>query len=165
MSWKSDNSVKRIFNTFKRLKSQIFNQDIEALKQLNDELNYTQKSYVVDNLLFAKILCYVINQNLHGCSDIKAAISQTNGILKEPLNYHLEVLKTNLNSNTIQNYLLSLGLDLDHLNHRENNNETILKSNQIEMIETIKKQYSFESIEKSFYNTANDLLKETENYI
>jgi len=33
------------------------------------------------------------------------------------------------------------------------------------MIETIKKQYSFESIEKSFYNTANDLLKETENYI
>jgi len=81
MSWKSDNSVKRIFNTFKRLKSQIFNQDIEALKQLNDELNYTQKSYVVDNLLFAKLLCYVINQNLHGCSDIKTAISQTNGIL------------------------------------------------------------------------------------
>jgi len=165
MSWKSDNSVKRIFNTFKRLKSQIFNQDIEALKQLNDELNYTQKSYVVDNLLFAKLLCYVINQNLHDCSDIKTAISQTNGILKEPLNYHLEILKTNLNSNTIQNYLLSLGLDLNHLNHGENNNETILKSNQIEMIETIKKQYSFESIEKSFYNTANDLLKETENYI
>lgn len=165
MSWKSDNSVKRIFNTFKRLKSQIFNQDIEALKQLNDELNYTQKSYVVDNLLFAKLLCYVINQNLHGCSDIKTAISQTNGILKEPLNYHLEVLKANLNSNTIQNYLLSLGLDLDHLNHGENDNETILKSNQIEMIEMIKKQYSFEIVEKSFYNTANDLLKETENYI
>lgn len=165
MSWKSDNSVKRIFNTFKRLKSQIFNQDIEALKQLNDELNYTQKSYVVDNLLFAKLLCYIINQNLHGCSDIKTAISQTNGILKEPLNYHLEVLKTNLNSNTIQNYLLSLGLDFNHLNHGKNNNETILKSNQIEMIEIIKKQYSFESIEKSFYNTANDLLKETENYI
>lgn len=165
MSWKSDNSVKRIFNTFKRLKSQIFNQDIEALKQLNDELNYTQKSYVVDNLLFAKLLCYVVNQNLHGCSDIKIAISQANGILKEPLNYHLEVLKTNLNSNTIQNYFLSLGLDLDHLNHSKNDNETILKSNQIEMIEIIKKQYSFESIEKSFYNTANDLLKETENYI
>jgi len=165
MSWKSDNSVKRIFNTFKRLKSQIFNQDIEALKQLNDELNYTQKSYVVDNLLFAKLLCYVINQNLHGCSDIKTAISQTNRILKEPLNYHLEVLKTNLNSNTIQNYLLSLGLDLNHLNHSKNDNETILKSNQIEIIEIIKKQYSFESIEKSFYNTANDLLKETENYI
>lgn len=165
MSWKSDNSVKRIFNTFKRLKTQIFNQDIEALKQLNDELNTTQKSYVVDNLLFAKLLCYVINQNLHGCSDIKTAISQTSGILKEPLDYHLEILKTNLNSNTIQNYLLSLGLDLDHLNHSKNDNESILKSNQIEMIEIIKKQYSFESIEKSFYNTANDLLKETENYI
>ena len=165
MSWKSDNSVKRIFNTFKRLKTQIFNQDIEALKQLNDELNYTQKSYVVDNLLFAKLLCYIINQNLHGCSDIKSSISQTNGILKEPLDYHLEMLKTNLNNNTIQNYLLSLGLDLNHLNHGKNDNETILKSNQIEMIEIIKKQYSFESIEKSFYNTANDLLKETENYI
>lgn len=164
MSWQSENSVKRIFNTFKRLKTQIFNQDIEALKQLNNELILTQKSYVNDNILFGKLLCYVLDKNLHQNGDIKASIKIASDILKEPLDYHLQLFQKNLNNKDLENYFLSLGFNLDHLNF-EDNNEQIITDNQKEIVNKIKTNWTFENVEKSFYNTANDFLKETDNYL
>jgi len=163
MSWQSENSVKRIFNTFKRLKTQIFNQDIEALKQLNNELILTQKSYVNDNILFGKLLCYVLDKNLHQNGDIKASIKIASDILKEPLDYHLQLFQKNLNNKDLENYFLSLGLNLDHLNFKDNNKQ-IITNKQKEIINKIKTNWTFENVEKSFYNTANDFLKDIDNY-
>ena len=56
MSWKTENAVRRIYNSFKRVKSNIYKEDIEALKTVADALENAKKSYVNDNALFAKLL-------------------------------------------------------------------------------------------------------------
>jgi len=73
MSWHTDNAVKRIFNSFKRLKNQIFEQDIEALKLLNEELINNQKNYVNDNRLFLKLLAIHLKTEVDYFRDINFA--------------------------------------------------------------------------------------------
>lgn len=163
MSWITDNALKRVFNAFKRSKDKIYKEDIEALKLLNEELVNNNKSYVNDNILFAKLLCYVLNQNLHQNGSIKIAIKQTADILKEPLSFHLEMFKTNLNNKEIESYLTSLNLNLDHFDLKANNTD-LLKANEKEIAEKLKTNWTYENVEKSFYNSANDFLKDINNY-
>lgn len=168
MSWKIENAKNRVFNVFKRNKYKIYKEDIEALKTINTELELKRDKYVNDNILFAKLLIYVLDRNLHNKGDIKASIKIVSDILKEPLDYHLQMFQSNLNNKGIDNYLQSLGYNLDHLNHDKKvkeQNELILLNNQKEIIENLKVNWTLENVKKSFYNTANQFLQETENYI
>jgi len=130
MSWKNDKAILRVYNAFKRSKDKIYKEDIEALKQLNDELKNNEIKYVNDNLLFAKLLCYTFNQNLHFHGNIKIAIKSASDILKEPLGFHLQNLHKNINSKKIEEFLLSKGFELDHFNHKENGNDNLLQENE-----------------------------------
>lgn len=150
MSWSTDNAVKRIFNSFKRLKTQIFTQDIEALKLINETISENEKSYVNDNLLYAKLLCYVLDRNLHYHDDIKIAIKNAADILKEPLEFHLAMLHKNINDKNILKHIENIDFE---------------NTDQKELIKKLENSFSYKSIEKSFYNTANDFLRETDNYI
>lgn len=160
MSWKTDLALKRIFNSFKRLKTQIFTQDIEALKSLNEAITDSEKTYVNDNLLYAKLLCYVLNQNLHHHGSITVSKKVVADILKEPLDFHLQLLHKNLIHQDNINYLKTKGIDFD--------DEKSTKTNQQigkEFLDKLNSQWSYENVLKSFYNSANDFLKETDNYI
>lgn len=150
MSWSTDNAVKRIFNSFKRLKNQIFTQDIEALKLINDTISESEKIYVNDNLLYAKLLCYILDRNLHCHDDIKIAIKNAADILKEPLEFHLGMLHKNINDKNILKHIENIDFE---------------NTDQKELIKKLENSFSYKSIEKSFYNTANDFLRETDNYI
>lgn len=150
MSWREENAVKRIFSSFKRLKTQIFNQDIEALKLINESLVSNKKSYVNDNLLYAKLLCYVLDRNLHYHDDIKISIKNAADILKEPLEFHLAMLHKNINDKNILKHIENIDFE---------------NTDQKELIKKLENSFSFESVESSFYNTANDFLNETSNYI
>jgi len=168
MSWQIENAKKRVFNVFKRNKDKIYNEDIEALKTINTELELKRDKYVNDNLLFAKLLVYVLDRNVHQNGDIKASIRIVADILKEPLDYHLQMFQINLNQKGIDRYLQSLGFNLEHLNHDKKvkeQNELILKDNQKEIIVKLKVNFTLENVKKSFYNTANQFLQETDNYI
>lgn len=165
MSWKSDNSVKRIFNTFKRLKSKIFSQDIEALKQLNDELVNSQKTYINDNLLYAKLLCFVMYRNLEHFKDMKQCLKhiQTN-VFDGTIQEHIEILKLNLNKNDFDEYLNTLGLS-NYVDFTDEENDLkILNKNQKEVVEKLSKFWNHDKVERSFYNTANEFLKDIDNY-
>lgn len=161
MSWQSDKSLKRIFNTFKRLKSNIFNEDIEALKQLNAELLNNQKSNVIDNILFAKLLAIHLRQNLDFYGNMKLSIKKVNDDLKQPLNFQLQVLNQTLNNNEKINYFKSIGIDFLSLDLQ---NE-IISENQKEIIEKLNKSWNYEIVEKSFHNTANEFINDVENYV
>jgi len=168
MSWQIENAKKRVFNVFKRNKDKIYKEDIEALRTINTELELKRDKYFNDNLLFAKLLVYVLDRNVHQNGDIKASIKIVADILKEPLDYHLQMFQINLNQKVIDSYLQSLGYNLEHLNHDKKvkeQNELILKDNQKEIIEKLKVNWTIENVKKSFYNTANQFLQETDNYI
>ena len=161
MSWKTENSLKRIFNVFKRSKDKIYKEDIEALKYLSTELEIKVKTYVNDNLLYAKLLCYILNQKLHESNDIKTAIKLSNDIIKEPLSYHLQILAKNLNDTEKYNFLTKLGLSFSN----DENDFKLLKQHEKEILKKLEQEWTLKNVEDSFYNTANDFLNNEDNYI
>jgi cupin superfamily acireductone dioxygenase involved in methionine salvage len=141
MSWELKRNVTKIFNAFKRNKERIYKEDIEALKNIDDFINESSKNLTKDNLLFAKLLCVFLRQNVHYYKDIKFAIKELKFQLNIPLDRQIE--------------LLTYDLNLIELQKQETTEAVMQKMNNA---------WSKEVVEKSFYNSANDLLKEIENY-
>lgn len=164
MSWATDNALKRIVNVFKRSKDKVYNEDIEALKLLNEELINSQKNYVNDNILFAKLLNYTLRNELKNQGSMRMAIKSIDGILKTPISNHTEFLRLELNHKDFLDYAESLGIETDHLNHKENNNDLILTENQKEVQNKLLNFWNYDKVEKSFYNSANEFLKDINNY-
>lgn len=167
MSWQTDNYIKRIFNAFKRSKDKIYTEDIEALKQLNNELIVMQKTYVNDNILFLKLLSIHLKTELDYFKDIGFAKKNIHSQLSLPIDYHINLLKKSLEHIDFENYGKSLGLSFEFLDSEETEikDKEILTNNQKEIIEKLKKEWTYDKVEKALYNTANEFLKDTENYI
>ena len=161
MNWKVENKLKRIFGVFKRSKSQIFPEDIEALKFVSETLAEAGKGNVQDNILFAKLLCYVLNQNLHYHGSMKQSISEVGSVFKKPLNHHISILAINLNNQILNNYLKSININFDNLDDQTE----IIKANEKEIIEKIKSEYTTDKVEKSFVKTVNEFLTDIDNYV
>jgi len=169
MSWQIENAKKRVFNVFKRNKDKIYNEDIEALKTINTELELKRDKYVNDNLLYAKLLAVLLTTELRYTKDIKASIKEIGNDLSKPLDFHLDFLRMNLNEIDLEAHLNYIGLlDFDFWDvtqeTKQKKNE-IIKSIEPEMIDKIKHNWTLENVKKSFYNTANQFLQETDNYI
>jgi len=141
MSWELKRNVTKIFHAFKRNKERIYKEDIEALKNIDEFINESSKKLTKDNLLYAKLLCVFLRQNVHYYKDIKLAIKELKFQLNIPLDRQIEMLTYDLN-------LIELG--------NQKTPEDVLRK--------LKTPWSRELVEKSFYNSANDLLKEIENY-
>jgi hypothetical protein len=141
MSWEQKRYVTKIFNAFKRNKERIYKEDIEALKNLDEFINESSKNLTKDNLIYAKLLCVFLRQNIHYYKDIKFAIKELKFQLNIPLDRQIELLTYDLNL-----------IELQKLESAE------------QVFEKMDNAWSKEQVEKSFYNSANDLLKEIENY-
>jgi cupin superfamily acireductone dioxygenase involved in methionine salvage len=141
MSWEQKRYVTKIFNAFKRNKERIYKEDIEALKNLDEFINESSKNLTKDNLIYAKLLCVFLRQNVHHYKDIKFAIKELKFQLNIPLDRQIELLTYDLNL-----------IELQKLDSAE------------QIFEKMDNAWSKEQVEKSFYNSANDLLKEIENY-
>lgn len=166
MSWITDNAIKRIVNVYNRSKDKWYNEDIKALKILNEELINSQKNYVNDNILFAKLLAIHLKCEVDYYKDINFAKKNIHSALKEPLGFHIEKLKNSLTYIDFENYGNSIGLDFNFVDTEDSRvkNKEIINDNQKELIEKLKKVWSFEKVEQSIYNTANEFLKDIENY-
>ena len=166
MSWKEKSNVFKIFNAFKRNKDRVYESEIEALKDLDEFINQESKLNTHYNLIYAKILALFLIQNIEYYKGIKEAVTSLKNELKKPLDYQLQILTMQLNSNEMINYLKTIKVlneidgkvlsEIDKIN---------LKKNEKEIIEKLTNSWTNENVEKSFYNTANDLLKDIENYI
>lgn len=158
MGWQEKKAITRIFNTFKRVK--VYDEDINALKLLNDFNEEECKKFISSNLIFAKLYCLVLRQNIEYYGDIKSAIKGINKELSLPINQSIEILTKVLNHKENVNYFKSIGVDFDT---RKDETE-IIKENQKEITNHLLKSWTFENVEKSFYKSANDTLKEINNY-
>lgn len=160
MSWELKRNVTKIFNAFKRNKERIYKEDIEALKNIDEFINESSKQFTKDNLIYAKILIINLRQNLHFYRSMNTTIKSLQNELKLPLDFQLEMLTKELNNLSLLNYCAEKGVNFDEVLF----DKYKATKEQKEFIEKIKKNWSKEQVEKSFYNSANDLLKEIENY-
>lgn len=169
MSWETDNAVKRVFNVFKRfkeLKGKLWDNDIEALKTIQNELAEIKKQQAIDNVLFLKLLSIHLKVELDHFKDINFAKNNIHKALSLPMNHHFEMLRISLNQIDFENYAKSIGLSLDFYANQETQeiDQSILKDNQKEIINKLKKVWTLEKIENSMYNTANEFIKDVNNY-
>jgi hypothetical protein len=141
MSWQSKKHIAKIFNAFKRNKERIYKEDIEALKELDEIVNQSSRQLAKDNLIYAKLLCVFLRQNIHYYKDVKLALKQLQFQLKTPLDTQIEMLTIDLNMVDLQN-----------------------QETDEQLLNKLLNSWTREQVEKSFYNSANDLLKEIENY-
>lgn len=168
MSWTEQNAFKRIYNVFKRNKNNIYSEDIQALKLLNETLENKNKQFVTKNLLYAKLLAIQLNQNLMYYGNIDEAIKKIKSDLSLSLNYNLIYLQKNLSNTELINYFNSIGVNTSNPNlltdEQKLNDKNIISNKQKEIIEQLKKNWDFELVEKSFVKTANELLKDVNYY-
>jgi len=163
MSWINENAMKRVFSVYKRSKERkvpIWDNDIDALKLLNEELKNATKHYVNDNMLFLKLVCICLKERSEHYSDIKMAVRSLDSDLKTPLPEAIEMLRMSLNHTDRINYLKEIGIDFDSYA----NQDDILKANQKDFIKKLMTNWSFEKVENSLYNSTNDFLKDINNY-
>ena len=160
MSWELKRNVTKIFNAFKRNKEMIYKEDIDALKNIDEFINESSKQLTKDNLIYAKVLAINLRQNLHYYQSMNTSIKSLQNELKLPLNYQLEMLTKELNNITLLNYFRDKGVNFDEMFF----DKSLASKEQKEVTEKILSSWTKEQVEKSFYNSANDLLKEIENY-
>jgi methyl coenzyme M reductase subunit C-like uncharacterized protein (methanogenesis marker protein 7) len=149
MSWKLENNTKRIYNVFKRSKSQIYSEDIEALKDVLNHIQEGKKQMSIDNILFLKLLSIHLLQNLDYYGNIKGAVKECGKLLNQPLNHHIEKLRISLNYVEVKNYVDNLKVE---------------EFNDPEILEKLNKEWSYKVVENSLYNSCNDFIKDLDNY-
>lgn len=166
MSWKSDRAIDRIVKLFKRAKNQVFEEDIKAVKTISETIQENENKFITDNVLFAKLLCFLMYKNIEHFGSVKESIKhiQTN-ILNWKLEEHIELLRLHLNKNDFDEFLNNLGLSKEFTGEENDYDLQILKSNEKEVIKNLSKFWNYKKVEKSFYNTANEFLRDTDNYI
>ena len=169
MSWKEQNALKTVVNVFKRFHKQngkIWDNETEAIKTLNTALEKNTESNVNCNILYAKLLCFVLYKNVEHFGGIQGAIKHVHSnVLSYSLHEHVEMLRRHLNKNDFDEYLSTLGLSETFTGEEQESNLAILSKNQNEIVTKLNKFWNFEKVKKSFYNTANEFLQEKDNYI
>lgn len=161
MSWKDDNAIKRIFNTFKRNNKTIFQQDVDALKQLKESIEESEKKTAIDNKLFLKLLIVLMTEYLNYYGNMEIVIRELSITMQQPTNLLILNLQSALNINDNLEFLKEKGLDFDNLYKSE---LEFIEDNQKEIIENMLKSWTYEKVEKSVYRSANDFIKDIENY-
>ena len=168
MSWIENNALKIIFNVFKRFKEQkgkLWNNDIEALRTLKDCIELRSETHVQDNILFAKLLAIQLRQEIEHFGDVKMAIKNVGISLTQPLNSHIEFLRLQINDTEDLKYFKELGLEFDKdTTETRELKKTILEESKQDIFKKISSYWSFDKVSKSFYSTANDFLKDLNNY-
>jgi len=160
MSWKDKQHITRIFNSFKRNKTNIYPEDINALKSLDELINDNSKTMTAGNLIFAKLLCLYLRQNAFAHKGVKGVIYALKKELKSPLEHNLWLLTKELNNIDLELYAESKGVNIRNWESIQ----AFKKEDNQEMINKILNGWTVGIVEKSFYSTANDLLKDIENY-
>jgi hypothetical protein len=69
-----------------------------------------------------------------------------------------------LNNHELENYFKSIGIEKYNTLEEWESNKQIISDNQQEISKKVLKSWSVEDVEKSFYKSANQIIKDIENY-
>lgn len=161
MDWRTAKNIKHIFNVFKRLKNQIWTNDIEVLKELNEWLENAAESKATDNILFLKLVCVVLKERSEHYGCVKMAIRTINDDLSTPKENLIEMLRISLNNTDRINFLKECGIDVEGYGDET---EKLTKF-QKEFTERLTKNWSIKNVRQSLYKTVNQFVTDIDNYL
>lgn len=150
-AWKNHLAIKRIYKVFKRNKSSVFSEDIDALKQINSFIDNSTERSAVDNILFTKLLCAMLRYHVWYYSDIKMAIRKVSSDLNLSMDAQVMMLAKTLNDVDVSAFL-------------EKTDLKNVSAHQKEILEKLDGNWKEENVRKSLYRTSNDLITEISHY-
>lgn len=170
MSWKTQNSVKRLYSFLKRNKAKAYPEDISALKIVMDELELIKTQQAIDNILFTKLLSVHLRFMILSDRSIKGALMETQKHLSMPLDLNIEILRKRLNEKKITEYLKSIDVvdgiekDGEWIYRKDGANNAKISEHQQEIVNILLNEWTFENVESSIYNSANEFIRDINNY-
>lgn len=164
MSWKDENALKRIFNTFKRLEKNIFKQDIDALKHLNQTIELQKKQNIDSNILFAITLSLLIKERLRKGQSINAVLYMIGHDLRSfDLVENVRQLTALINANELQQFMKEKEVIIPKGKDVYNDTDELLelwyKQYDKEFLDKILESWSFDEVKKNFENTVNEIIQ------
>ena len=100
----------KLQDAFNRLRYTISKQnkpnqtDADAFNEISKYFELHQKDIIQDNLLFAKLYCFVLSELLSYYTDVDFANKELNRILSEPIELRVNILQLRLKNMELQNY-------------------------------------------------------------
>lgn len=169
MSWKEENAIKRIFNLFNRLSNKLFKEDIEALKTINESLDFYKIRQISDNKIYAKVLIILIKERYFRFNDINSALQSIDKELGLSIEYQLEFLTANIRNNELCEYIKTLKIDvsdsdLNNVDALTKKESELFDIHQKEIFAEIKNLWNSDHVSDCFYNSANQFLNDIKNY-
>lgn len=139
---------------FKRFKTQTIKPctfDIDCLKFLAEWANREKEKNKQENILFAKLFCYVFIQEIQHFKDINFAQKSMHDILNLPLELHYQKFAQKLNDFEFNQYLKSIGINSEAILFSENEADKEKLKNAKYFFENINK-WDLEKVTKSLNN-------------
>ena len=109
-----------LFSRFKAQTIKPCSFDIECLKFLAEWVNREKEKNKQDNILFAKLYCYVFMQEILHYKDINFAQKSMHDLLTMTLPEHYEKFTQKLNDFDFNTYLRSIGINPEEKHFLEN---------------------------------------------
>jgi len=169
MRWKVENAIKKVYACFSRNKKTVYESEIDAFKIMVDEINNHNKALVHNNEVYAKLLAMHIKNEYRRYRDVNFTIKKINDDLKYSLGFHLSELSNCIISLEFVQYLQTLEVEATEeeqstIEGLERLEDKFFKHHEKGIFDKIKTSYSKTEIENKFILTANDFLKDVENY-
>lgn len=139
---------------FKRFSSQTIKPctfDIDSLKFIAEWANREKEKNKQENILFAKLYCYVFIQEIQHYKDIKFAQKSMHDLLNLPLELHYEKFTKKLNEFDFNQYLKSIGINPEEMHFIENEKDKEKIKNAKDFFENLNK-WDLEKVTKSLNN-------------
>ena len=141
--------------------------DADALNSIIEFVNNSNKQAVKENELFAKLYAFILKEFVFHYKDVNFASKQMNkDIFSMPLEYHLELLKTELNFNEIDLYFKSLNLkptwevgqNIEQIRANVLENNKTLKDEDINLFREVWETWDTDNVISNFQMSFNLVL-------
>ena len=146
--------------------------DVEAFNSILDFIEKTQQETVQENLLFAKLYCFLLENLTIRYTDIDFANKELNKVLSESLAIRIESLKLNLKDMEYRNYFNRKGIldpflktktskELEEIHERYKDKLPVL---DVQEFLKCGNNWDFESVKYQLENQINQSIQNFKNY-
>ena len=147
--------------------------DIQSVDFLIKWIDQQKKETLKENVLFAKMYCYCLFNELEFYKDIKFSTNKLNDELIKPIEQHYLKIAEKLNKTELESFCKSVGIETDHFKRiqlkqtgKESENEKqkeIIKLNKSKLEKFILGIWSVDSVFKALNNTITELINKHKN--
>jgi len=136
--------------------------DIDCIKFLAEWANREKEKNKQENILFAKLYCYVFIQEIQHYKDINFAQKSMHDLLTMHLELHYKTFAQKLNEFEFNEYLKSIGINPEEMHFKESKEDIEKLKEAKDFFDNINK-WDLEKVSKSLNNQITESINRYDN--